>query len=86
MLKNVGALWKRVGKKSGKTFLSGVIEVGGVQLRVNVFREEEKRNERGPDYRIAADEAEIGGFLSALRGKRGPAAHVPEAAEDDLPF
>ncbi len=52
-LKKIGALWIRQGKK-GK-FLSGELQLegrDGPKISVLVFKETDKKNQKGPDYTI----------------------------------
>lgn len=57
MEKSIGALWKKE-SKDGKIYFSGNIEIAeGNKIRVVVFANDRKKNEREPDYRIYETEA-----------------------------
>lgn len=72
-LKYVGALWLKDGKK-GK-FMSGKIELLGVEQDILIFKNDKGGNERRPDYQIAIQEDE--------EEQEKP---EPNKFEDDVPF
>ena len=47
-LKRIGALWRP--KPGGKAALSGTLSLLGEDLRIVVLKNEQKKNERDPDY------------------------------------
>lgn len=48
--KSIGALWE---KKSGKgTWFSGSIETNGEKIQIVVFKNDYKKEEKHPDYKI----------------------------------
>ena len=59
-LVNVGAMWKP--KNAGsKVLLSGVVDLpDGSKLRIKMFKNDHKKEEKHPDYRLVK-EVEIGG-------------------------
>jgi len=54
-MRKLGALWENTSKKGSK-YMSGVIEIGGETVRVLIFRNYQKSNERSPDYTIYESE------------------------------
>jgi len=51
----LGALWKRTARNSGQTYLAGHLkggEFGDEGVKVVVFSNKNKTNERAPDFRI----------------------------------
>lgn len=50
MEKSIGALWIKEGKK-GK-FMTGKLQINGVEISVVAFIEKDKKNEKAPDVRI----------------------------------
>ena len=74
--KDIGALWINEGK-AGK-FLAGNITIDGVTTSIVVFKNDYKKADNHPDYRI---------FLSNKQAVNSPAAEATEAAEEDpMPF
>jgi hypothetical protein len=51
--KNIGCLWQRK-DKNGKTYFSGIIERQpfGEDINFAVFKVDEKKSDRAPDWRI----------------------------------
>ena len=49
--KSIGGLWKNKTKK-GDTYLSGSIEIGGEKVKIVIFKNNYKEEEKHPDYRI----------------------------------
>jgi uncharacterized protein (DUF736 family) len=55
MSKKIGSLWKN--KKDNKTYLSGNLEViAGQVMKILVFPNDKKGNEKAPDYNIVLSE------------------------------
>jgi hypothetical protein len=74
-LVKVGGLWK--GKAGTKTVASGKLELGGREVRVWIFRNEDKKESKHPDFRVVAEEEP--GFTPEPRGRRSdPGAYVPD--------
>ena len=51
----LGALWKRTARNSGQTYLAGHLkggDFGDEGVKVVVFSNKNKTNERAPDFRI----------------------------------
>jgi len=56
-LLKIGALWKAVAKDGKKKYLSGVIDYPR-SMRILIFVNDYKKDEKHPDYVIYADEQE----------------------------
>ena len=74
-IKKIGALWLKEGK-NGK-FLSGMLEVDGKKINLLVFRNDNKKEDRHPDYTINITEDDD---ADRLRTNRRP----PE--DSSIPF
>lgn len=75
--KDCGALWLNTAK-SGTKYMSGVVEIDGVKHKIVVFKNNYKKDEKQPDYRIFPSEP-----------REGVASEAPihaEKFEDDVPF
>jgi hypothetical protein len=46
-----GALWSRVSKNNVK-FLSGTVEIGGQKFGLAIFKNDKKKSDKHPDYRV----------------------------------
>jgi hypothetical protein len=68
-LEKLGALWK--GKTGSKAVLTGMLED---KRRIFVFKNEDKKSDKHPDYRLVVDD-----------GTGRPIAPAP-ITEDDPPF
>ncbi len=53
-MKNIGALWIKKSKKDQKEYFKGRVN----DIFIVVFKNEEKRGEKSPDYRIFLSEKE----------------------------
>lgn len=80
---DAGALWVKE-SKAGNKFMSGVVEIDGVKTEIVVFKNNFKKADNHPDYRI---------YLSEKREKKpyvqpgSPADdHANGKFEDDIPF
>jgi len=49
--KDIGALWLRM-SKNGAEYMSGAIEIDGVKHQIVAFKNNYKKSEKHPDYRI----------------------------------
>lgn len=59
-LVNCGAMWKPK-NAGGKVLLSGTVDLAdGSKLRIKMFKNDHKKEDRHPDYRLVK-EVEIGG-------------------------
>ena len=77
-LRKVGAFWKPKPGSSSKTVMSGELQIGGrdsEKLKILLFKVENKKNERGPDYEICVREDDE---------QEAPA--TPDNDRSDLPF
>lgn len=81
MLEKIGALWK--GKPGSKALLSGSIETDGKKRRVLIFKNEDKKGDKHPDYRIMTDPDEVEVAGQRTKAKAEP---KPEAEQDEVPF
>jgi len=52
----VGALWKKISKKSEENYLSGIITINGQDHKIVVFNNKKKEEEKHPDYIILLNE------------------------------
>ena len=52
----IGALW--IKEKNGKNFLSGKVEIDGIEYPISVF-ENKKTKDNHPDYRISLDTEKV---------------------------
>lgn len=75
----VGALWLKESKQ-GTKYMSGKLEIGGETVYVAVFKNNYKKKDTHPDYRILRSEQQGGGQQS----KQEQA--VKETFQDDIPF
>ena len=73
---SIGALWLNE-SKTGKKYMSGLIEVGGVKQKIVVFKNDYKQEDRHPDYRI---------YASTPQSSAAPAEDDDEGFSDDVPF
>lgn len=48
---NIGALWLKE-SRNGNKFMSGVVEIDGVKHDIVVFKNNYKKEDKHPDYRI----------------------------------
>lgn len=55
MLKSIGGGWIKT-SKSGTKYVSLSIEVNGEKINAMMFKNEEKKNPNGPDYRLVVRE------------------------------
>lgn len=76
----IGAAWKKQ-SKNGKSYLSGVIQYPGMNLRVAIFPVDEKRSENSPDYDIVWSEERKG----KEQAQEAPAV-TDTGFDDDVPF
>lgn len=70
--KDAGALWLKTSKQGNK-FMSGVVEIGGVKTDIVVFKNNYKKQENHPDYRI---------YLSEKREQKKPYVQPGSPADD----
>lgn len=85
----IGALWKRLSKTDGSTYLAGVID----NRKVVVLRVKEKRSDKSPDFQIFLSESAPIASKEQTKQKSDPAlaakpvpASKPIITDDDLPF
>ena len=74
---SIGALWRKQTQKG--EVLSGVITVGGQQVRIAVWQNSYKKEPKQPDLRIFVDDYEPG-------NNQQPAANNQPEPNDGLPF
>ncbi len=48
----IGSLWKKVAKNSGQHYLSGFLDVNGVETPVVIFAAKTRKQENSPDFYI----------------------------------
>ena len=48
---NKGAVWLRV-SKNGLKYMSGILDVNGVDHDIAMFKNDKKGNDKAPDYRL----------------------------------
>ena len=76
----LGALWKRQARNSGQTYLAGHLkggEFGDEGVKVVVFSNKNKTNERAPDFRIYKSKP-MGGEEVQASSEETSAAEVGE--------
>jgi len=76
----LGALWKKQGKQSGNEYFTGTLQIGDQKVNVVGFWEMNKRNPRGPDLRLYAQEER-----RAPDETQSP-PREPVNTSDDIPF
>jgi uncharacterized protein (DUF736 family) len=55
--REIGALWKREGKSSGRKYLAGhMVNADGEKEKVVVFMNSNKTNDKAPDFRVYRSE------------------------------
>lgn len=92
--KDIGALWLKQ-SKAGVKFYSGMINVDGKAINIVCFKNQNKKENKHPDFRILLSEPYSGG--SGGETKKAPAKkpqNTPEKGsvpatpegEDDIPF
>jgi len=74
----IGALWTKT-SKAGNKFLSGLLKVGGETLNVVVFKVQNKKSEKQPDYRVLLSKPMEGAAPKKV-------AATPVVEDDDIPF
>lgn len=83
-LKNVGGLWR--GKPNSKAVLSGTIELegkDGPKTKVFVFKNEDRANDRQPEFRICFGVEDEEGQRPA---RREASREDFQVSDDDVPF
>lgn len=73
MTESMGALWLNE-SKSGKKYMSGVVEIGDEKHKIVVFKNDYKEEDKHPDYKI---------YASQPKGEAKPES--PDF-DDDVPF
>ena len=56
MSEKIGALWLKQ-NKNGKKYLSGVLEMNGEKVKIVVFKNTYKKDDKHPDYIIKRSES-----------------------------
>lgn len=86
-MQNIGALWGKTAK-SGNKFLSGMIEVDGKKVRVTVWKNSHKKEDKHPDYQVYLDTWEPNGGETKPKNEGKPkSAPKPQVDDDDdIPF
>ena len=56
MLKTLANLWKS--KPEGKSIASGVVDLGFIQVRCVLLKNDKKDNEKAPDYKLLMEQFE----------------------------
>src|SRR5262249_32730261 len=84
----IGALWKRLSKRDGSTYLTGIIDNN---RKVVVLRVKEKRSDKSPDFQIFLSESAPIASKEQAKQKSEPApaakpAPAPVISDDDIPF
>ena len=80
--RNIGALWSKK-SKAGMNFLSGNVEINGEKIEIVVFKNTDKKNENGPDFRIL--------LSTPYEGTKAPTTQAKKPAQkqkvdDDIDF
>jgi len=76
MSRKIGALWLK--EKDGKKYFSGVLEDMRGDIRIVIFKNDKKEQEKQPDYNI---------LLSEDRREEKPEASPPEEIDvSQIPF
>jgi len=83
----LGALWKRTARSDGQTYLAGHIKGGELGLgeetvKVVVFSNKNKTNERAPDFRIYKSKPVQEQEQEAKASEQPEASKQPEALEE----
>lgn len=78
-LTKIGALWN--GKQGSKAVFNGSVEIGGQKYKVLIFPNEDKSNDKQPDFRVCTDLDEVKHVEPYKAPKPAPAA-----APQPLPF
>lgn len=85
----IGGLWKNKSLQNGKTYLSGEFEYKGEKVKINVYPNETKQNEKSPDFSIylKGDKSVPAPTHTAPapRPTRAPRTAPPKPPEDDVP-
>jgi len=98
----LGALWKKK-SKTGMSFLSGYVKVDDLglekEIKVVVFANNNKSNEKAPDYRIYISKPlgsendltsglesnnEVKAPASASKKTKSTVSHIEKSEEDDI--
>ena len=58
MQNSIGALWLKKGKNG--TFMSGVVEIDGIKTEIVVFKNDYKKEDKHPDYKIYLSDGKRG--------------------------
>jgi len=81
----LGALWKRQARSSGQTYLAGHLkggEFGDEGVKVVVFSNKNKTNERAPDFRIYKSKPMQGEVDAAQREVENAPPKTVEVQDD----
>jgi len=83
---SIGALWQKSGKKG--TWFSGSIEVEGKKIPLVVFKNDYKKEDKHPDYKIFISDPQQKGQSPNSRSSNPPPQEATETPPDDdgLPF
>lgn len=71
---NIGALWLKT-SKDGKKYMSGMVEIAGFKINIVVFKNNNKKEDRHPDYNILQSKP--------MEQKQ---AQAEEILEEEIPF
>jgi len=98
----ISGLWKRTSKAKGTTYMKGSLRKEDLQQLIGlmsttdsdridlmVFKNEDKKSEKSPDYRIVACEGKSGDKYSKPAVRQEPVkqeAIKPIPVDDQLPF
>jgi uncharacterized protein (DUF736 family) len=83
--RNIGALWTKT-SKAGNKFLAGNLEINGEKIEVVVFKNVDKKNEKGPDFSILLSTPYEGGGKTNTSSQPKKAPQKPAPKDDDIDF
>lgn len=72
---DIGALWLKTSKDGSKKYMSGTVTVNGVKINIVVFKNNNKKEDRHPDYNILQSKP--------MEQKQ---AQPEETQEEEVPF
>ena len=78
--REIGALWKREGKSSGRKYLAGhMVNADGEKEKVVVFMNSNKTNDKAPDFRVYRSEE----LATATEGSSSETSESTEQQTED---
>ena len=90
---NKGAVWLKT-SKNGLKYMSGILDVNGVEHDIAMFKNDKKGNDKAPDYRLVVtskEEQQTPTEAKAVNEESDPfqdfgKSHEEELDNLDLPF